>query len=90
MIFADSVTLLLLPTIVVGDDYNFTTHVVHFSNTTTNVTVNVSLNNDTMLEGNENFTLSISPSSQMPDGVTIGNINETTVIIKDDDCKCVK
>ena len=81
--------IIIIATIVVGQDYN-NTHVVHFSNTTTSATVHVSLNNDTMLEGSENFTLSISPSSQMPDGVTIGNINETTVIIKDDDCKCVK
>ena len=42
---------------------------------------NVSLNDDSMIEGNENFSLSIDPSS-LP-----GSIDQATINIVDDDCK---
>ena len=41
---------------------------------------------DDKLQGNGNFTLSINPSS-LPNGVTIGNPGQTTVVIMDNDNK---
>ena len=39
-----------------------------------------------ILEGNENFMLTINPSL-LPTGVTVGNPGQATVTIVDDDCK---
>ena len=40
------------------------------------------------MEGKENFTLTISPSS-LPSNITRGNLAQTTIKIGDDDCKCI-
>lgn len=58
-----------------------------FAINATNSTFSVSLFDDNVLEGNERFTLTIDPSSKLPDDVKIGVTNEATVIIVDDDCK---
>ena len=47
---------------------------------------NISINDDDIVEGNENFILSIDPSS-LPNNVTVGVHNQTTVTIFDNDCK---
>ena len=52
----------------------------------TNVSFNVSINDDNILEGNENFTLNIESSSLPPD-VNIGDPDEATVTIVDSDCR---
>ena len=52
----------------------------------TTATFNVPINDDMILEGNENFMLTINPSS-LPDGVTRGTPSEATVTIVDNDGK---
>ena len=44
---------------------------------------NVSINDDDMFEGNENFTLAIDVS--LPTGIMVGDPRQATVIIVDDD-----
>ena len=48
----------------------------------------ITIKKDDVVEGNENFFLSIDQSS-LPDNVTVGNDSQTTVTIFDDDCKFV-
>ena len=43
----------------------------------------ISLTDDTIYEGNENFILTIDPSS-LPTGVTVGSRDQATVTIVDD------
>ena len=52
----------------------------------TNATFNVSINDDMILEGDENFMLTIDETSLPPD-VTRGNTGEATVTIMDEDRK---
>ena len=49
---------------------------------------NVSILDDKILEEDENFILSIDPSS-LPCSVTIGNYNQATVTILEDECKLI-
>ena len=51
-----------------------------------NLTFNISIFTDNILEGDEAFYLRID-SSSLPDNVTVGKWNTTTVVILDDDCK---
>ena len=44
---------------------------------------NVSINDDDMFEGYENFTLAIDVS--LPTGIMVGDPSQATVIIVDDD-----
>ena len=53
----------------------------------TSVPFDIPINNDDILEGSENFTLTINPSSLPPTGVTVGNPGQATVTIVDDDGK---
>ena len=53
-----------------------------------NVTLNISIIDDLVLEGNEEFYLIIDQSSSFS-GVIIGNPNKVVVKIIDDDCKCI-
>ena len=53
----------------------------------TSVPFNVSISNDSIYEGNEDFMLTIDPSSLPPTGVTVGNPGQATVTIVDDDRK---
>ena len=48
------------------------------------VAFNVPINDDDLLEGNENFTLTIDNSS-LPGSVQLGTPDEATVNIVDDD-----
>ena len=47
---------------------------------------NITINNDSVLEVNEVFILTIDPLS-LPSNVTVGDQNTTTVIIVDNDGK---
>ena len=51
-----------------------------------NVTFNISIITDNILEGDELFYLKID-SSSLPDNVTAGSLNTTSVMIVDDDRK---
>ena len=51
----------------------------------TSVQFDIPINNDVMFEGNENFMLTIYPSSLPPTDVTIGSPDQATVTIVDDD-----
>lgn len=50
----------------------------------TTFTFNVSITDDSTLEGNENFTLDIIPES-LPNGVSRGSPGTTTIFIMDND-----
>ena len=52
----------------------------------TTTTFDVPINNDDILEGNENFTLTINEPS-LPTGVTRGDPGQATVTIVDNACK---
>ena len=52
----------------------------------TYVTFNISINDDTMSEQNENFTLTIT-NTALPSGVTVGYPDQATVTIVNDDRK---
>ena len=67
-------------------DYTSGPYTVTFPAGQTTATFNVSITDDMILEGNENFMLTIDPSS-LPDGVTRGTPGEATVNIVDDDGK---
>jgi len=51
-----------------------------------NVTFNISIITDNILEGDEVFYLRIDLSS-LSDSVTVGRLNATTIVILDDDGK---
>ena len=53
----------------------------------TNATFDVPINDDDILEGSEDFILTIDDTS-LPTNVTRGDPGEATVTIVDDDCKC--
>ena len=50
----------------------------------TNVTFDVTIMNDNIVENNETFTLIIRPNS-LPDRISTGSIQRTTVTIVDND-----
>ena len=53
----------------------------------TRVSFDIPINDDDILEGNENFMLTIDPTSLPPTGVTVGVPGQTTVTIVDNDRK---
>ena len=67
-------------------DYINGPYTVTFYADITNVSFNVSINDDDILEGNENFILAINQSS-LPNNVTVGDSGEATVTIVDNDGK---
>ena len=68
-----------------GDkDFDVVTYDVEIQSNITHVPFNVSINDDNIFEGNENFTLTIT-SASLPTGITIGKPSQTTVTILDDD-----
>ena len=68
---------------LIGDvDYNFGQYNVTFPAGATNLSLNIPINNDNLMEGNEKFCLVIHHAT-----VTIGNPYRVTVIILDDDSK---
>jgi len=69
-----------------GVDYDTGPHTVKFLAGQVNASFQVPINDDNILEANESFTLTIDISS-LPNGVTVGDPGNTTVIIVDDDGK---
>ena len=67
-------------------DYHSGPYTATFSTGTTVATFDVIILNDDSFRGARRFQLSIDPSS-LPDNVTIGDIDQATVTIVDDDCK---
>ena len=69
-------------------DYHYTSgpYAVTFPAGETTATFNVPITDDMILEGDEEFMLTID-SSSLPDGVTRGDPFEATVTIVDDDRK---
>ena len=67
-------------------DYKAGPYSVTFPAWTTFIPLSVILYKDDVVEGNENFILSINQSS-LPDNITTDNHGQTTVTIFDDDCK---
>ena len=55
----------------------------------TSVPFDIPISDDSVLEGNENFILTIDPFS-LPTGVTVGDPGQATVIIVDDDGNFIK
>ena len=52
----------------------------------TTATFDVPINDDNILEGSENFTLTISPSP-LPTGVSVGDPDQAIMTIMDNDSK---
>ena len=69
-----------------GVDYDSGPFDITFPAGETLAVFNVTINDDDIVEGNENFTLSIDLFLP-PNGVTIGDPSHTKVIIVDDDSK---
>ena len=69
-----------------GVDYDSGPFDIRFPAGETLAIFNVSINDDDIVEGNENFNISIDPFL-LPNGVSVGDPSQTTVIIVDDDCK---
>ena len=64
-------------------DYTSGPYTVTFLAGQTTATFDVPINDDNVLEGNQNFMLTIN--SSLPNGVTHGTPSEATVIIMDND-----
>ena len=69
-------------------DYISGPYTVTFPAGMTRVPFNITINDDDILEGNENFMLTINPSS-VPTGVTVGTPDQATVTIVDGDGKYI-
>ena len=67
-------------------DYTSGPYTVTFPAGQTTATFDILITDDIILEGDENFMLTIDPSS-LPTGVTRGTPGEARVTIVDDDCK---
>ena len=68
-------------------DYGSGPYTVTFPIGTTMVPFNVSIIDDMIFEGNEDFMLTIDPTSLPPTGVSVGSPDQTTMTIVDDDRK---
>ena len=74
--------------IFTGEDYALGPYDVRFLAGIMVVPLSISILDDNIVEGNENFTLTFT-SSVLPGNVMIDeDNNRCTVIIFDDDCKC--
>ena len=69
-----------------GDDYMVGPYAITFSPGSTNASFDVAIINDSVLESDENFTLTINPSL-LPSRVTVGASNSGRVTIMDDEGK---
>ena len=67
-------------------DYVSGPYTVTFPAGVTSVLFDIPINDDDVFEGNENFTITIDPSS-LPTDVSVGNPGQATVTIVDDDRK---
>ena len=69
-------------------DYNSGPYTITFVVGVTTVSFSISITDDSILEGNEVFYLTVDPSSLRDDtNVDVGDIFQVTVIIVEDDCK---
>ena len=66
----------------IGKDYSSGSYEILFTAGQTNVSFNISIFEDYSKDDNETFTLTII-SKMLPDRVSAGNPNTSTVIIKD-------
>ena len=72
-----------------GDDYGSGPYIVTIPAGVTMFPFDIPITDDDILEGNENFMITIDPS-MLPDNVTVGDPGQATVTIVDDDSKlCV-
>ena len=69
-----------------GVDYDFGLHSVMITAEQTTASLNIPINDDNILEDNEEFKVSIRRFS-LTGHVMLGNLDEATVIILDDDGK---
>jgi len=69
-----------------GVDYDSGIYTVTFPAGETRVSFNITIDNDTILEANEDFNLTVIHNT-LPDSVTSGDPGSATVIIVNDDCK---
>ena len=67
-------------------DYGSRPYEVTFTAGTTEASFNVSLTDDNIFERNEKFMITIDPSS-LPSNVTVGDPDQVTVTIVDNDGK---
>ena len=67
-------------------DYGSGPYTVTFPAGETSVPFDIPINDDSILEDDENFMITIDPNS-LPTGVTPGNPNQATVTIVNDDSK---
>ena len=68
--------------------YNSGPYTITFVLGVTAVLFSISITDDSILEGNEAFYLTIDPSSLRDDtNVDVGSVFQATVIIVEDDCK---
>ena len=67
-------------------DYRSGPYKVKFTAGKTHASINVSLTDDNIFESNENFMITIDPSS-LPSNVTVGDPRQVTVTIVDNDGK---
>ena len=78
-------TIMLIIILTGGDvDYSSGPYTVTFPAGVTRVSFNISITDDIVLEGDENFNLTIDPSS-LPSRVSVINLGQATVTIVDDD-----
>ena len=70
-------------------DYDSGPYTVSFAAGITDTSFNILITDDSILEGNETFYLTIDPSSLRDDtNVDVGSLFQVRVIIVEDDCKC--
>ena len=75
---------------LIGDiDFESVPYNITFPAGVTNISFNIMIYDDDVLEGNENFTLTMNAES-LPDGITIDDPNTVIMIIRNDDSKCVE
>ena len=72
--------------VTLGEDYSSGPYYITVVAGMTHLSFNVSILDDKILEEDENFVLTIDPSS-LPCRVTTGNHNQATVTIPEDECK---
>lgn len=68
-------------------DYELGPYDVNFSAGITTAQLSIAINNDSLLEDDENFTLTIINSPSLPHNVSVGDPGKATVTIMNDDCK---
>ena len=74
--------------VIVGEgvDYNSGPYSIRFDVGATRVSLNISINDDDILEYSETFNLNVN-ESLLPNSVQVGDYGQTTVTILDNDCK---